>query len=98
MAGYSDNNLELKTQDYECDVKERARGRTEWNTAFSPQTDVLGLAQTCQQVASVAGIIAGVVATQLFGLEVAFPLVASLYGLSFLGALGLWLKSRRSSG
>ncbi|TCU12704.1 hypothetical protein EV132_115140 [Rhizobium sullae] len=62
------------------------------------QGTVLGLAQTCQQVASVAGIIAGVVARQQFGLEVVFPLVASLYGLSFLGALGLWLKSRRSSG
>ncbi|WEX74649.1 MFS transporter [Sinorhizobium numidicum] len=60
------------------------------------QGSVLGLAQTCQQGASVAGIIAGVVATQRFGLELAFPVVASLYGLSLLVALGLWLKSRQS--
>ncbi len=61
------------------------------------QGSVLGLAQTCQQGASVVGIIAGVVSTQRFGLDVAFPLVATLYGLSFLVALGLWTKSRQSS-
>ena len=65
-------------------------------TRSDRQGSILGLAQTCQQGASVVGIIAGVVATQRFGLEVAFPLVASLYGLSFLVALALWLKSRRS--
>ncbi|ACP21821.1 hypothetical transport protein (plasmid) [Sinorhizobium fredii NGR234] len=65
-------------------------------TLSDRQGSILGLAQTCQQGASVVGIIAGVVATQRFGLEVAFPLVASLYGLSFLVALALWLKSRRS--
>jgi MFS family permease len=59
------------------------------------QGSVLGLAQTCQQAASVAGIIAGVMATQWFGLKAAFPLVASLYGVSCVIALGLWLKSRR---
>lgn len=65
-------------------------------TPSNRQGSVLGLAQTCQQGASVVGIIAGVVATQRFGLEVAFPLVAILYGLSFLVALGLWLRSRQS--
>jgi MFS family permease len=65
-------------------------------TRSARQGSVLGLAQTCQQGASVVGIIAGVVAMQRFGLEVAFPLVASLYGLSFLVALGLWIKSRQS--
>ncbi|PRD40792.1 MFS transporter [Phyllobacterium phragmitis] len=63
-------------------------------TRNDQQGSVLGLAQTCQQGASVAGIIAGVIATQRFGLEAAFPLVASLYGVSLLIALGLWLKSR----
>ncbi|MCO5966583.1 MFS transporter [Sinorhizobium meliloti] len=67
-------------------------------TRSDRQGSVLGLAQTCQQGASVLGIIAGVVATQRFGLEVAFPLVASLYGLSFLMALALWLKSRQPFG
>ncbi|MQW40794.1 MFS transporter [Sinorhizobium meliloti] len=65
-------------------------------TRSDRQGSVLGLAQTCQQGASVVGIIAGVVVTQRFGLDVAFPLVASLYGLSFLLALGLWIKSRQS--
>ncbi|SDB00026.1 MFS transporter [Sinorhizobium sp. NFACC03] len=60
------------------------------------QGSALGLAQSCQQAASIVGIILGVVATQRFGLEVAFPLVASLYGLSSLVALGLWLRSRRT--
>ncbi|APG93971.1 MFS transporter [Sinorhizobium americanum] len=64
------------------------------STRSERQGSVLGLAQTCQQGASVLGIITGVVATQSFGLEVAFPLVAGLYGLSFLMALALWLKSR----
>jgi MFS family permease len=58
------------------------------------QGSVLGLAQSCQQGASIIGIIIGVVATQRFGLATAFPLVAGLYGLSSLVALGLWLKSR----
>jgi predicted MFS family arabinose efflux permease len=56
------------------------------------QGSVLGLAQACQQGASASGIVAGVVITQLFGLEAAFPLVATLYALSFLSALGIWLK------
>ncbi|OCP06347.1 MULTISPECIES: MFS transporter [unclassified Ensifer] len=60
------------------------------------QGSILGLAQSCQQGASIVGIIVGVVATQRFGLAVAFPLVAALYGLSCLVALGLWLHSRRS--
>ncbi|AJD44931.1 MFS transporter [Rhizobium sp. SEMIA 4085] len=63
-------------------------------TQSDRQGSVLGLAQSCQQIASVVGIVAGVVATQRYGLEIAFPLVASLYGLSFLVALCLWLKSR----
>jgi MFS family permease len=58
------------------------------------QGSVLGLAQACQQGASASGIIAGVGVTQLFGLEAAFPLVATLYALSFLTALGIWLKLR----
>ncbi|PST26884.1 MFS transporter [Mesorhizobium plurifarium] len=65
-------------------------------TRSDRQGSVLGLAQTCQQGASVVGIISGVVATQRFGLEVAFPFVASLYGLSCLVAVGLWIKSRQS--
>jgi len=56
------------------------------------QGSVLGLAQASQQGASASGIIAGVAVTQLFGLEAAFPLVATLYALSFLSALGIWLK------
>ncbi|WOS65276.1 MFS transporter [Sinorhizobium fredii] len=64
-------------------------------TRSDRQGSILGLAQTCQQGASVVGIITGVAATQRFGLEVAFHLVAGLYGLSFLMALALWLKSRR---
>jgi MFS family permease len=55
------------------------------------QGSVLGLAQACQQAASASGIIAGVVVTQRFGLEAAFPLVATLYAVSFLSALGIWL-------
>jgi MFS family permease len=58
------------------------------------QGSVLGLAQASQQAASASGIIAGVAVTQLFGLEAAFPLVAALYALSFLSALGIWLKLR----
>jgi MFS family permease len=58
------------------------------------QGSVLGLAQASQQGASASGIIAGVAVTQLFGLEAAFPLVATLYALSFLAALGIWLKLR----
>jgi MFS family permease len=59
------------------------------------QGAALGLAQAWQQGASVGGIIAGVIATQLFGLKAAFPLVSILYALSFLIALGIWLKARR---
>lgn len=59
------------------------------------QGSVLGLAQASQQGASAGGIIAGVAVTQLFGLEAAFPLVATLYALSFLWALGIWLKTAR---
>lgn len=62
------------------------------------QGSVLGLAQTCQQGASIAGIVAGVIATQSFGLKAAFPLVASFYGVSLLIAFGLWLKSRHPIG
>ncbi|PDT80245.1 MFS transporter [Sinorhizobium sp. BJ1] len=65
-------------------------------TRSERQGSVLGLAQTCQQGASVVGIIAGVAATQRFGLKAAFPLVTGIYGLSFLVALGLWLKARQS--
>ncbi|ASY65509.1 Multidrug resistance protein B (plasmid) [Sinorhizobium sojae CCBAU 05684] len=65
-------------------------------TRSEKQGSVLGVAQTCQQGASVVGIIAGVAATQQFGLKAAFPLVSGLYGLSFFVALGLWLKSRQS--
>jgi len=61
------------------------------------QGSVLGLAQASQQAASASGIIAGVAVTQLFGLEAAFPLVATLYALSFLSALGIWLKTVRST-
>ena len=61
------------------------------------QGSVLGLAQACQQGASASGIIAGVAVTQLFGLEAAFPLVATLYALSFLTALGTWLKAAYST-
>lgn len=56
------------------------------------QGSLLGLAQAFHQGASASGIIAGVAVTQLFGLESAFPLVATLYALSFLSALGIWLK------
>ncbi|MEH2484077.1 MFS transporter [Bradyrhizobium sp. AZCC 2230] len=62
------------------------------------QGSVLGLAQTSQQIASASGIIAGVGVTQLFGLEAAFPLVATLYALSFLSALGIWLKIAHRKG
>ena len=61
--------------------------------AHDRQGSVLGLAQASQQVASASGIIAGVAVTQLFGLEAAFPLVATLYALSFLSALGIWLRT-----
>lgn len=61
--------------------------------AHDRQGSILGLAQASQQVASASGIIAGVGVTQLFGLEAAFPLVATLYALSFLSALGIWLKT-----
>jgi MFS family permease len=58
------------------------------------QGSVLGVAHASQQGASASGIITGVGITQLFGLEAAFPLVATLYALSFLSALGIWLKLR----
>jgi MFS family permease len=61
--------------------------------AHDRQGSVLGLAQAFQQGASASGIIAGVAVTQLFGLEAAFQLVATLYTLSFLSALGIWLKT-----
>jgi MFS family permease len=64
--------------------------------AADRQGSVLGLAQASQQAASASGIIAGVVVTQLFGLQAAFPLVAALYALSFLSALGIWLKTART--
>ena len=60
--------------------------------AHDRQGSVLGLAQASQQAASASGIIAGVAVTQLFGLKAAFPLVAMLYALSFLSALGICLK------
>jgi MFS family permease len=63
--------------------------------AHDRQGSVLGLAQAWQQGASASGIVAGVVITQLFGIEAAFPLVATLYALSFLSALGIWLKISR---
>jgi len=59
------------------------------------QGSVLGLAQASQQAASASGIVAGVAGTQIFGLAAAFPLVAMLYALSFLSALGIWLKVAR---
>ncbi|MCP3445805.1 MFS transporter [Bradyrhizobium sp. CCGUVB14] len=62
------------------------------------QGSVLGLAQASQQVASVSGIIAGAGVTQFFGLETAFPLVATLYALSFFSALGIWLKTGHPKG
>jgi MFS family permease len=58
------------------------------------QGSVLGLAHASLQGASASGIVAGVGVTQLFGLEAAFPLVVTLYVLSFLSALGIWLKLR----
>jgi len=61
------------------------------------QGSVLGLAQASQQAASASGIVAGVAVTQLLGIEAAFPLVATLYALSFLSALGLWFKTARSA-
>jgi MFS family permease len=61
------------------------------------QGSILGLAQASQQAASASGIIAGVAITQLFGVEAAFPLVAALYALSFLSALGIWLKTAHST-
>ncbi|WKA26323.1 MFS transporter [Bradyrhizobium roseum] len=61
------------------------------------QGAVLGLAQASQQAASASGIIAGVAVTQLFGVGAAFPLVAALYALSFLSALGIWFKAARST-
>jgi MFS family permease len=66
--------------------------------ASDRQGSVLGLAQACQQIASASGIIAGVGVTQLFGLETAFPLVATLYALSFVSALGIWLKTAHPKG
>jgi predicted MFS family arabinose efflux permease len=65
--------------------------------AHDRQGSVLGLAQASQQAASASGIIAGVAVTQLFGLEAAFPLVATLYALSFLSALGIWLKTAHAT-
>ncbi|MBW7966677.1 MFS transporter [Bradyrhizobium sp. BR 10261] len=62
------------------------------------QGSVLGLAQASQQIASASGIIAGVGVTQFLGLEAAFPLVATLYVLSCLSALGTWLKTARPKG
>lgn len=62
------------------------------------QGSVLGLAQASQQIASVSGIIAGVGAMQLFGLKAAFPLVAMLYAMSSLSALGIWLKTAHRKG
>ncbi|OBY24884.1 MFS transporter [Leisingera sp. JC1] len=61
------------------------------------QGSVLGIAQTCQQSASIAGIAAGVTVTRFMGLDAAFPLVSALYALSCLLALGLWLRLRRFS-
>ncbi|WFU38875.1 MFS transporter [Bradyrhizobium sp. CB82] len=62
------------------------------------QGSVLGLAQASQQIASASGIIVGVGVTQLFGLEAAFLLVATLYAMSFLSALGIWLKTAHPKG
>ncbi|MFW8637355.1 MFS transporter [Cribrihabitans pelagius] len=64
-------------------------------TQSDRQGSVLGIAQACQQGASIAGIAAGVAVTQLMGLQAAFPLVSALYALSCLLALGLWLRLRR---
>lgn len=65
-------------------------------TPSERQGSILGLAQTCQQVASIAGIAAGVAVTQALGLKAAFPLVSALYTLSLFLALGLWLKTRKA--
>jgi MFS family permease len=63
-------------------------------TSSNRQGSVLGLAQSCQQIASIAGIAIGAGMTQLFGLQTIYPLVSLLYAASLVAALGLWLSVR----
>ncbi|MBA8882058.1 MFS family permease [Phyllobacterium myrsinacearum] len=65
-------------------------------TPVDRQGSVLGLAQSCQQAASIAGIAVGVGAMQFLGLQTVFPLVSTLYTLSLFLALALWFKSRKA--
>lgn len=63
-------------------------------TLSNRQGSVLGLAQSCQQIASIAGIAIGAGMTQLFGLQTIYALVSLLYAASLVAALGLWLSVR----
>lgn len=58
------------------------------------QGSAMGVAQAFQKVASIFGIIAGVIVTNYFGLNYVFPLVSTLYALSAIYATVLWWTSR----
>lgn len=64
-------------------------------TRLTQQGAALGFAQTCQQLASILGIVLGVWISQSYGLGYVFPLVALLYVLSFFIALTLWVQTGR---
>ncbi|WP_234889877.1 MFS transporter (plasmid) [Agrobacterium vitis] len=61
-------------------------------TSFTRQGEILGRAQSWQQIASILGIAAGVGSMQLWGADAAFPLVSACYVLSFFIGLSLLLK------
>jgi MFS family permease len=63
-------------------------------TSLRQQGEILGRAQSWQQIASILGIAAGVGSMQLFGVGAAFSLVSACYLLSFF--IGLSIKFKAS--
>lgn len=63
-------------------------------TAFNRQGEILGRAQSWQQIASIVGIATGVGSMQLISVDAAFTVVSACYVLSFFIGLSLLLKSQ----
>lgn len=63
-------------------------------TASNRQGTALGLTQSCQQVASVAGIAVGALVSQEYGLRIAYPLVSLIYAAALITSVGIWLSLR----
>lgn len=62
-------------------------------TALHRQGEILGRAQSFQQIASILGIASGVACMQLLGVDAAFSVVAACYLLSFFVGLSIKFKT-----